>query len=79
SVHLHSPRVMAQVTLSPGRVGNARASIVIASGSAQPIDAKEVTLVLSKPEAGIEAIIRPARRSARNAWEVYGLTVPVAG
>ena len=25
SVHLHSPRVMAQVTLSPGRVGNTRA------------------------------------------------------
>lgn len=79
SVHLHSPRVMTQVTLSPGRVGTARARIVLASGNADPIDAKEVTLVLSKPEAGIEAITRRARKSAWNAWEVDGLTVPVAG
>ena len=65
SVHLHTPRIMAQVTLSPGRVGNTRARIVIASGRAEPIDAKEVTLILSKPDAGIEAITRQAVRSER--------------
>ena len=79
SVHLHTPRIMAQVTLSPGRVGNTRARIVIASGRAEPIDAKEVTLILSKPDAGIEAITRQAVRSERNAWEVDALPLPVQG
>ena len=79
SVHLHTPRIMAQVTLSPGRVGNTRARIVIASGRAEPIDAKEVTLILSKPDAGIEAITRQAVRSERNAWEVDALPLPVPG
>jgi copper transport protein len=79
SVHLHSPRIMAQVTLSPGRAGATRARIVIASGRAEQIDAKEVTLVLAKPDAGIEAITRQARKAGRNGWEVDPLVLPLAG
>ncbi|MBB3020830.1 copper transport protein [Microvirga lupini] len=79
SVHLHSPRVMAQVTLSPGRAGAARARIVVASGRAEPVSPKEVTLVLAKPEAGIEAIARPARQDGRQGWLVVGLVLPQAG
>ncbi|WP_414475139.1 hypothetical protein [Microvirga sp. M2] len=49
SVHLHTPNLMAQVTLLltlpptlllallPGRVGMARAGIVVASGRAEPV------------------------------------------
>jgi copper transport protein len=79
SVHLHSPRIMAQVTLSPGRAGATRARIVIASGRAEPIDAKEVTLVLAKSDSGIEAITRQAHKAGRNAWEVDPLVLPLAG
>jgi len=79
SAHLHSPGGMAQVTLSPGRVGTVRARIVIASGKAVPLDAKEVTLVFSKPDSGIEAITRRARKSDGSAWEIDNLAVPVAG
>jgi copper transport protein len=79
SVHLHSPRIMAQVTLSPGRVGAAQARIVVASGRAEPISPKEVTLVLARPETGIEAIARPARQDGRQGWLVDGLVVPQAG
>jgi copper transport protein len=79
SVHLHSPRIMAQVTLSPGRAGATRARIVVASGRAEPITPKEVTLVLAKPEAGIEAIMRPARQDGRQGWQVDGLVLPQAG
>jgi copper transport protein len=79
SVHLHSARIMAQVTLTPGRAGPMRGRIVIASGSAEPIDAKEVTISLSRPDDGIEALIRKARKSGRNAWEVENLTLPLAG
>jgi copper transport protein len=79
SVHLHSPRIMAQVTLSPGRAGAMRARIVVASGRAEPISPKEVTIVLARPEAGIEAITRPARQDGRQGWLVDGLVVPQAG
>jgi copper transport protein len=79
SVHLHSPRIMAQVTLSPGRAGATRARIVVASGRAEPISPKEVTLVLARPDAGIEAIARPARQDGRQGWLVDGLVLPQAG
>lgn len=79
SVHLHSPRIMAQVTLFPGRAGASRARIVVASGRAEPISPKEVTLTLSKPDAGIEAIMRPAREDGRQGWLVDGLVLPQAG
>jgi copper transport protein len=77
SVHLHTPRIMAQVTLSPGRAGVTRASVVVA-GQAGPIDPKEVTLVLAKPEAGIEPLERRARKSGRS-WEAEGLHLPLPG
>jgi copper transport protein len=79
SVHLHGPRIMAQVTLSPGRAGATRARIVVASGRAEPIHPKEVTLVLAKPDAGIEAITRLARQEGHQGWQVDGLVLPQAG
>ena len=78
SVHLHTPNLMAQVTLSPGRPGAVRARIVVASGRAAPVDPKEVTLVLSKTDAGIGPVERQARRAERS-WEVDGLVLPLAG
>jgi copper transport protein len=78
-VHLHSAGVMAQVTLAPGKAGPMRGRIVIASVRGEPIDAKEVTISLSRPEDGIEALIRKARKSGRNEWEVENLTLPLAG
>jgi copper transport protein len=78
-VHLHSAGVMAQVTLAPGNAGPMRGRIVIASVRGEPIDAKEVTISLSRPEDGIEALIRKARKSGRNEWEVENLTLPLAG
>lgn len=79
SVHLHTPRIMAQVTISPGRAGVTRARIVVASGRAEPISPKAVTLVLARPEAGIEAIARPARQNGQQGWLVDRLILPQAG
>ena len=78
SVHLHTPNLMAQVTLSPGRPGATRAKIVLATGRAEPVTSKEVTLVLSKPDSGIEPLERRARRTAGE-WQVDGLVMPLAG
>lgn len=79
SVHLHTPNLMAQVTLSPGRAGANRARIVIASGRAEPVEPKEVTLILAKPDAGIEALERQAQREGRKGWKADNLVLPLAG
>lgn len=79
SVHLQNPAIMAQVTLVPGRAGANRARIVVATGHAEPMDPKEVTLILSKPDAGIESLERRAEKAGRNGWEVDGVALPLAG
>ncbi|QRM27672.1 CopD family protein [Microvirga sp. VF16] len=79
STHLHSPRLMAQVTLSPGRAGAVQARIVIASGNAEKIAPKEVSLILMKPDDGIEPIKRRARKAEHDGWEIDALVLAPAG
>ncbi|TKB32154.1 MAG: copper resistance protein CopC, partial [Mesorhizobium sp.] len=40
---------------------------------------KQVTLVLSKPDSGIEPINRPATNPGDGTWRVDDLVIPVAG
>ena len=61
SVHIHADKAMAEVTVSPGRAGPVAVSIFVMNGAFDPLPAKEVTLVLSNPAAGIEPIKRPAK------------------
>ena len=49
------------------------------SGDFGPLDAKEVTLVLSNASAGVEPIRRPARKPGDGTWRVDGLVIPVSG
>ena len=69
---------MADVTLEPGRVGTARASIVVSRGDFSPLEPKEVTLILSNPAAGVEPVRRAATLRA-GIWQVDALPLPVAG
>jgi len=78
-MHVHSGNAMADLEITPGRVGVARASIVLMNGEMAPLDAQEVTLVLSNPDAGIEPIRRRAEKPGDGIWRVDDLTLPVAG
>ncbi|TIS31910.1 MAG: copper resistance protein CopC, partial [Mesorhizobium sp.] len=42
-------------------------------------DAKQVTLVLSKPDSGIEPIKRPATKRGDGTWRVDDLVIPLPG
>jgi copper transport protein len=79
SVHIHTAKAMAEVTITPGHAGPVSAKISVLTGDFGPLDAKEVTLALSDPAAGVEPIKRPATKSADGTWRVDGLTVPVPG
>jgi copper transport protein len=77
--HIHGQRAMADVTLSPGRAGAVAISLSVLDGEFGPLPAKEVTVTLSNPAAGLEPIRKQAVQVDGAAWRVDGLTVPVAG
>jgi copper transport protein len=78
-VHIHTDRAMADVEIVPGRAGPVQATIRPMTGDFGPLRAKEVTIILSNPSAGIEPIERPAQLFDETAWRVTDLVVPVPG
>ncbi len=79
TTHIHTAKAMADLVVAPGRAGPVAASIVIMTGDFGPLDAKEVTLVLSKPDSGIGPLKRPAHKPGDGTWRVDDLVVPVPG
>ncbi|WP_054309737.1 copper resistance CopC/CopD family protein [Mesorhizobium sp. 1M-11] len=79
STHMMTLEAMADLTVTPGRAGSVSASIMLMTGDFGPLDAKEVTLVLSKPEAGIEPLKRIATKPGDGTWLVDGLVIPFPG
>jgi copper transport protein len=79
SVHMHSPRAMAQVEMVANRSGGARVEIFVSDTDLNPISVQEVTLTLSNEAAGIEPMRRAAAHAGDSLWRIDGLRVPVAG
>lgn len=79
SIHIHTLSAMADLSISPGHAGQVAASMVLMSGDFGPLDAKGVTLVLSKPDSGIEPIKRPAAKPGDGTWRVDNLVIPIPG
>ncbi len=78
-VHIHTPAAMADVTVLPGRTGPVTITVVTIAGDFTPLEAKEVTLALANPAAGIEPIRRPAQKRDDGTWVVEGLVLPTPG
>ncbi|UVK40443.1 CopD family protein [Mesorhizobium sp. AR10] len=79
SIHIHTSKAMADLSITPGHTGPVAATIVIMTGDFGPLDAKQVTLVLSKPDSGIEPLKRPATKPGDGTWRVDDLVIPVSG
>lgn len=79
STHMMTLQAMADLTIAPGRVGAVSASIMLMTGDFGALDAKEVTLVLSRPEAGVEPLKRIAIKPGDGTWRVDDLVIPFAG
>lgn len=78
SVHLHSGAAMADVSVKPGRAGRVAVAIYPMSADFAPLEAKEVTLVLAKADAGIEPLRRAAMK-VDGVWRIDEMQVPLAG
>jgi copper transport protein len=78
-IHFHGEKAMAEITLDPGHVGRSSGTITVWNANETPMTAKAVTLVLSQPAAGIEAIRRDAVAAGANTWNVDDLLIPTPG
>jgi putative copper resistance protein D len=76
-VHIHSNAGMADVTIMPGRVGTAHATIRLWNDEFQPLAAERVTFTLTPP--GAQAITRPAAQVQDGSWEVDVVPLSQAG
>jgi len=76
-VHIHSNAGMADVTVTPGRVGTARASVRLWNDEFQPLAAERLTLTLTPPDA--QPITRPAAQAQDGSWQVDGIPLAQAG
>ena len=79
SAHIHALKAMAELSITPGHTGLVTVSIMVMTGDFGPLDPKEMTLVLSKPDSGIEPLKRPAKRAGDGTWKVDDLVIPVPG
>lgn len=79
SLHIHTAKAMADVTVTPGRAGPVTVSAVLMTGEFGPLDAKEVTFVFSNPKAGIESFRRKAEKPGDGTWRAEGVVLPLAG
>ena len=78
-VLIHTARAMADVTFGPANGALRTVTLSITDGNFGPLAAKEVTLVLAKPDAGIEPLRFPAIHGADSTWRVEGLSIPIKG
>ncbi|UIK04691.1 copper resistance CopC/CopD family protein [Neorhizobium galegae] len=77
-VRLQTSKVVADVKITPDRVGEVAISAVIAKSDRSPLDPQEVTVVLSNPGAEIEPIRRKAEKG-KDGWTVPDIALPVPG
>ncbi|MBV9955327.1 MAG: copper resistance protein CopC [Pseudolabrys sp.] len=76
-VHLHGEKVMADVTMSPGRAGPIELRIHLMQEDFTSLRAKEVTVALSAP--GLEGLQRAARQGNDGDWRVTNVSLPMGG
>ena len=78
-LHIRRAKAMADIVITPGKVGPSSIAILVLNGQFGPIDAKGITLTLSNPTAGVQPIKREARHAEGANWIVDLLTIPAAG
>ena len=66
---------MADLTIEPAAGGGRQITVTVLDGQFGPLLAKEVTLVLAKPEAGIEPLRLPAAHVENTNWRIVHLPI----
>jgi copper transport protein len=78
-VHIHADKAMADIEFDPVRVGGRTITLEVLDGEFRPLAAKEVELVLSKPDAGIEPLRLKATHVEGTSWKIDSVDAPFSG
>jgi len=78
-VHIHSKAGMADVTILPGHVGTARATIRLWNEDLMPLTAERLTFMLHLNAPGSKLTMRSAAQDEDGSWTVDGLELSPAG
>lgn len=79
-VHVEHDGNMIMLEIAPARIGRTMAEISLLTLEGEPVVAREVTLVLANPDAGIEGIRRDAHAvDDYGTWDVDDLILPAGG
>jgi copper transport protein len=78
-VHLHGARAMAHLSLTPVRARDPLINIEVLDADFNALPVKEVTIIVCKPDAGIEPVRRTAVHVGEGHWRVDSLRIAVAG
>jgi copper transport protein len=78
-VHIHAAKAMADIKVERSADGAWSFRIAILDGQFGPLPAKEVTLILRKPDAGIEPLRWPAQHVEATIWLADRIQLPVPG
>jgi copper transport protein len=76
--HLHTGKLMADVTIAPGQAGPVRISIALRTPDEAPLEAKAVTVTLENAALGIEQMSAEAKLMPDGEWQAR-MTAPVPG
>jgi copper resistance protein D len=77
--HIHTQQGMADVTIEPGRVGTANATIHLWNGDFGTLPAQSLTFTLTPPGAKGKPITRAAVQDADQAWQITGIELSEPG
>jgi uncharacterized membrane protein len=78
-VHMHSLDGMADVMITPGRVGPASATIRLWDDDFDPLRAQALKFAITAPAPGSSAVTRVATQDDSGAWIVDGIALSQAG
>jgi copper transport protein len=70
---------MADLQIEPARAEGRRITVNLLDGQFRPLAAKEVTLVLSKPDTGIEPLRLAAQHVKDTIWRIDAIRLPMSG
>jgi copper resistance protein D len=78
-VHIHSLTGMADVAISPGRVGTAHAIIRLWDENFEPLGAQQLTLKMTAPKAGSKPVTSIAAQDQDGNWQIDGIELSQPG
>jgi copper transport protein len=79
AIHIHTDKAMFQVLIAPGRVGSDSFVLQLMDGDGTPLNAKEATMTVSLPSAGIEGIERSGVLGPDAFWHISNVPLSAPG